>query len=167
MDHQVFAQLLGNYGEFFGALAVVATLFYLSVQIRQSTLSSRSTFQFQAQTEFTRMHEQILTNPDAARILALCRRQELPEDLSPEDLEGVEAYSNATLNTYASMAIMHNNKQIDDATYELYCEDFQRFIVKKRPGMLPICREHMVSFGPWATEQKIFKPLFDEFGGPG
>ncbi len=37
MDHQAFAQLLGNYGEFVGAIAVVATLGYLAVQIRQNT----------------------------------------------------------------------------------------------------------------------------------
>jgi hypothetical protein len=36
MDHQAFAQLLGNYGEFIGAIAVVVTLFYLAVQVRQS-----------------------------------------------------------------------------------------------------------------------------------
>ena len=36
MDHQDFAQLLGNYGEFIGAIAVVVTLFYLAVQVRQS-----------------------------------------------------------------------------------------------------------------------------------
>jgi len=35
MDHQTFAQLLGNYGEFIGAIAAVATLLYLAVQIRQ------------------------------------------------------------------------------------------------------------------------------------
>ena len=34
MNHQAFAQLLGNYGEFVGAIAVVATLFYLAVQVR-------------------------------------------------------------------------------------------------------------------------------------
>jgi hypothetical protein len=34
VDHQTFAQLLGNYGEFVGAVAVVATLFYLAVQVR-------------------------------------------------------------------------------------------------------------------------------------
>ena len=37
MDHQAFAQLLGNYGEFVGAIAVVITLGYLAVQIRQNT----------------------------------------------------------------------------------------------------------------------------------
>ena len=30
------AQLLGNFGEFFGAIAVVVTLFYLAVQVRHS-----------------------------------------------------------------------------------------------------------------------------------
>ena len=39
MDHQAFAQLLGNYGEFFGAIGVVATLVYLAAQIRQNTKS--------------------------------------------------------------------------------------------------------------------------------
>ena len=37
MDHLTFAQLLGNYGEFVGAIAVVMTLGYLAVQIRQNT----------------------------------------------------------------------------------------------------------------------------------
>jgi hypothetical protein len=36
MDHQTFAQLLGNYGEFVGAIAVVFTLAYLALQIRQT-----------------------------------------------------------------------------------------------------------------------------------
>ena len=37
------AQLLGNFGEFFGAIAVVATLIYLSVQIRQNTAATQAT----------------------------------------------------------------------------------------------------------------------------
>ena len=36
MDHQTFAQLLGNYGEFMGSIAVLATLIYLAVQVRHS-----------------------------------------------------------------------------------------------------------------------------------
>jgi hypothetical protein len=34
MDHQSIAQILGSYGEFIGAIAVVATLFYFARQIR-------------------------------------------------------------------------------------------------------------------------------------
>jgi hypothetical protein len=42
MDHQAFAQLLGNYGEFVGAIAVVITLAYLAIQIRQNTSVTRA-----------------------------------------------------------------------------------------------------------------------------
>jgi hypothetical protein len=36
MDHQTFAQLLGNYGEFLGSIAVLVTLAYLAIQVRNS-----------------------------------------------------------------------------------------------------------------------------------
>ena len=42
MDLMSTAQLLGNFGEFVGAIAVVLTLVYLVFQIRQNTRSIRS-----------------------------------------------------------------------------------------------------------------------------
>ena len=36
MDHQAIAQLLGSYGEFIGAIAVVVTLAFLAIQVRYS-----------------------------------------------------------------------------------------------------------------------------------
>jgi hypothetical protein len=42
MDHQAFAQLLGNYGEFVGAIAVVVTLVYLAVQVRHSRAATEA-----------------------------------------------------------------------------------------------------------------------------
>lgn len=36
MDHLTFAQLLGNYGEFVGSIAVLMTLAYLAAQVRNS-----------------------------------------------------------------------------------------------------------------------------------
>ena len=37
MLYEVITQLLGNFGEFVGAIAVVVTLVYLAVQVRQNT----------------------------------------------------------------------------------------------------------------------------------
>ena len=37
MEHQAFAQLLGSYGEFIGSIAVLVTLGYLAIQVRQNT----------------------------------------------------------------------------------------------------------------------------------
>ncbi len=42
MDLMDTAQLLGNFGEFVGAIAVVATLIYLTTQIRQNTSALQS-----------------------------------------------------------------------------------------------------------------------------
>ena len=42
MDHQTFAQLLGNYGEFIGAVGVIVTLGYLAIQMKQNTAQLRS-----------------------------------------------------------------------------------------------------------------------------
>jgi aspartate/tyrosine/aromatic aminotransferase len=42
MDHQAFAQLLGNYGEFVGSVGVVGTLFYVAIQIRNQIRESRA-----------------------------------------------------------------------------------------------------------------------------
>jgi len=56
MDHQAFAQLLGNYGEFVGAIAVVVTLIYLAVQIRQNSAQLKIN---SYQTSVDRHHDQI------------------------------------------------------------------------------------------------------------
>ena len=42
MDHVTFAQLLGNYGEFLGAIGVMVTLIYLALQLRQNTKSNNA-----------------------------------------------------------------------------------------------------------------------------
>ena len=45
MDLMSTAQLLGNFGEFAGAIAVVATLFYLAVQVKQSKEATKANTQ--------------------------------------------------------------------------------------------------------------------------
>ena len=75
MDHQAFAQMLGNYGEFFGAIAVVVTLVYLAGQLKQNTnalraasysnwnqvVSSWSHFYAQYSSDFTRNEGRVNT----------------------------------------------------------------------------------------------------------
>ena len=52
MDHQAFAQLLGNYGEFVGSIAVLATLIYLAFQIRQNNNLASGSAQRELMTGF-------------------------------------------------------------------------------------------------------------------
>lgn len=68
MDHQAFAQLLGNYGEFVGAIAVFVTLVYLSVQVRQNTRSTNSNNNHNVMMAFNSFNEAVFASPDLTRI---------------------------------------------------------------------------------------------------
>ena len=75
MDHQAFAQLLGNYGEFLGAVAVVATLAYLAVQVRQNTATirnsesaHRSTIETELNLRFHEIRRDLYADPSLTNI---------------------------------------------------------------------------------------------------
>jgi hypothetical protein len=70
MDHLSFAQLLGNYGEFVGAIAVVATLGYLAVQIRQNTERERLTQEFNSNLYFNELRMLVSSDAELADIEA-------------------------------------------------------------------------------------------------
>ena len=89
MDHQAFAQLLGNYGEFVGAIAVVVTLAYLAVQIRQnshllerSNLHADVTSIYESQHMYSQCISQLAQDGDLAEIYSRM--------LAGEQLEGAE-----------------------------------------------------------------------------
>ena len=68
MDHLTFAQLLGNYGEFLGAIAVVVTLVYLTVQLRQNTSALRSSTWQAIQNAEHAFDQSLASNEDAAQL---------------------------------------------------------------------------------------------------
>lgn len=70
MDHQAIAQLLGNYGEFVGAAAVVATLAYLAVQVRQSGKATvADIYQNRATTRSAANQAIAFNNPEFHKIM--------------------------------------------------------------------------------------------------
>jgi hypothetical protein len=67
MDHQAFAQMLGSYGEFVGAIAVVVTLAYLAIQVRQQNLESQAKSVHQILWGF-RDAQAVFGDPDVAEL---------------------------------------------------------------------------------------------------
>ena len=75
MDFMFTAELLGNFGEFFGAIAVVATLFYLARQIRQNSnqMQIQAGMQFMASLDgtdlaFSRFRGFLITSEEVCAI---------------------------------------------------------------------------------------------------
>ena len=67
MDLMDTAQLLGSFGEFFGAIAVVATLGYLVIQVRQNTKSTNSYNNHSVMGAFNSFNETLFSDPDLVR----------------------------------------------------------------------------------------------------
>ena len=68
MDLMSTAQLLGNFGEFFGAIAVVVTLGYLVVQIRQNTNATRASTSFAVNESLTDLNAALRSDGEFAEI---------------------------------------------------------------------------------------------------
>ena len=83
MDHLTFAQLLGNYGEFVGAIAVVVTLGYLAIQIRQNTRSNRVSAELECLKLLTDWVGRVSASKDAQKLWDLVA--DGSEPLAPED----------------------------------------------------------------------------------
>ena len=91
--------LLGNYGEFIGAIAVVATLVYLSSQIRANTRSMRS----QALLQSSVQYQQLLLEPvRVPRLQSAIERQRKGEALEPGETLALASWCNAMLNLLVS-----------------------------------------------------------------
>ena len=96
MDHQAFAQLLGNYGEFFGAIAVVITLGYLAFQVRQNTNALRLNG-FQAWGEQINQLNLRNTDPEFAEVT----RRAMTDPSQLTDTEWVQIGALALSNMHA------------------------------------------------------------------
>jgi hypothetical protein len=81
MDHQAFAQLLGNYGEFVGAIAVVVTLIYLSLQIRSNAKATESQAIVSLSSEMEHLTVAMSTDDALADAMLLAQAN---EELTPK-----------------------------------------------------------------------------------
>ena len=68
MDLMSTAQLLGNFGEFVGAAAVVITLIYLTLQLRQNTNAIKSSSWQAIQDSEQRFDELLTRDPKLAEV---------------------------------------------------------------------------------------------------
>ncbi len=83
MDFVGTTEVLGNLGEFFGAIAVFATLAYLAVQIRQNTMAQRATAYDSSIRNFMDVRQAIFESSEMSAIYA--RGSDDPGGLNEEE----------------------------------------------------------------------------------
>ncbi len=94
MNFMDTAQLLGNFGEFFGAIAVVTTLVYLTLEIRRSRNATIASSVL-AMSELS--HRSLLADRDSPYMAQLVSKAKSSETLDEQDLYRVQRTVIATL----------------------------------------------------------------------
>jgi hypothetical protein len=114
MDLATTAQLLGNFGEFFGAIAVVVTLAYLAVQIRQNTKMMRVTVR-QAAAHGHVEASKITADPEVAdRLGPFLTGEKAFTDLSSAEALMLFSFSNAHTNNLENTFYQTREGLLDD-----------------------------------------------------
>ena len=68
MSVNEWASLLGNIGEFVGAIAVLATLIYLTIQVRQNTNTIAGATEMEIAKEMAAFHARITADPELIQL---------------------------------------------------------------------------------------------------
>ena len=133
MDHQAFAQLLGNYGEFIGAIAVVVTLVYLAAQVRQGKVATEAnthaleanrrlalaqTYQARAEVLDARL-TQLANSGELAPFLFSAMSGETEIDtLSDEQSARLRLYSFGLMNWFDNMYYQYQQGFLEEEFYQ-------------------------------------------------
>lgn len=107
---------LGNLGEFVSALAVVVSVLYLAIQIRQNTRSLRAQAHQSITTHIGELNRTIVEHEDVAEILE--RGLEDPTVLTPDEARRFNAYNSARFRHYDNLYYQYRVGVLEPSQWE-------------------------------------------------
>ena len=89
------SQLLGNFGEFFGSIAVFATLIYLSIQVKQSKRATEANTEIAQQNYSMALAQNQISRAEliTQQVLGLAMSSELSEIFVKHENDGINSLS--------------------------------------------------------------------------
>ncbi len=122
---------LGAIGELVGGVAVIATLIYLAIQVRHTAESNLASTQFGIQTEFNRLHEMLLSNPE---ILAVLDKAESGGELDAVEQRQFYHFAFRLVNQWISVQVAYDHGSIDRPFF-LHMKEDVKTCCERWPGL--------------------------------
>lgn len=150
MDLTSTAELLGNLGEFFGAIAVVFSLLFVGYSIVQNTKATRAQTHQAITQSFMAIAEIIAIRPEAFAV-GMRSESKVFEELSVGDKAYFIASIYGLFKYYELMFMQHRNGNTDDESWEAW----SKHIVMQfhQPGVRTW----------WSLREMTFHPAFRKF----
>ena len=139
-------EALGNIGDFIGGIAVIATLLYLSVQVRQNTKLQRATALAAASTKMVAFNNLLGGNPTAARVFQI--GLENFEDLSETERRQFLNLLRGLFSAYQHVFLQHEQGLIDDMVWSQ----------QQRAALASLALPHIRVW--WDHRKKVFASSF-------
>jgi hypothetical protein len=128
MGHQEIAQLLGNYGEFFGSIVLIATLIYLSVQIRQHTKQMTSAYSLALWERTQDRFMAIASSPELSVVIAKAKDPEAI--LTAGESEQISAYISSWFGDLEEVYRQHLLGAVGDYALQSRVQHFSDVVLK-------------------------------------
>jgi hypothetical protein len=135
---------LGNVGEFIAAIATLATLVYLALQIRQNTQSIEAQSHHAITDSFNDINSIIGTDPIAARIFRVGRTG--LENLSEDDAFAFGFLMLSYMRIFETLFFQRENSVMSEQLYQSEQNSIRWAFAS--PGGLQWWRENTISFSP-------------------
>ena len=155
MDLMSTAQLLGNFGELVGAIAVVATLIYLAVQIRQNTTALKSSTWQAIQNAEHAFDQSLVANEDTAQIWIKGADNGLDSFDDPAERFRCFLIGKQMVDQFQTHHYQHERGLVDAEFWQTWVSQFDQEI-ENSPGFGDVLRER------YPHLRKSFQQFVDE-----
>ena len=148
---------IGAIGEVLGAIAVVATLLYLSKQISLTHGQTRTSGARELHNRYADFYTLVATDPSISSLVTRLRDANYVAQ-SEEEEERIESFALLLLGLWLVTAIAYSESQIDLKQYQIYKDDVH-VKLNKWPGIIP----HVIRIShnyPSTEELDIFEYIY-------
>ena len=148
---------LGAIGELVGGVAVVASLIYVGLQVRQTNRQSASDSGTDVLAEMNRLQEFVFSDPSGATLLLKLQNG---DELSPEERIKAHVIADRALNTWYSGQQSFLNSVMTPELFADLKDDAKRF-TDTYPSLRQPMRE-ILSHYEGASKLEVFQHVYDE-----
>ena len=142
-------EAIGAIGEVVGAIAVIATLIYLALQIRQNTAALRSTATQAAHDQAANVYNILCSDPDMAGIFM--RGTLAPNELSDDELARLNSFYSVTQFYLQNWYMQSRDQLMDDTLLSSWSNIVAR--ISTTPGFEQF----------WEQRSYVYSPVYREW----
>ena len=142
-----------------GVIAIVVSLGFLAMEIRQSNQIAISTVQYELAGQQNDWLSKIVQDEELARFLAGLREKDA-DDLDPTDRFRISALVMQYLNVLGAVQTAYENGQISEEIFQAYVAS-HRSIIDGNPHLAPYYKSHLERLGPLG-EMEIFRLILSD-----